>query len=155
MREPLVRFLDWEDAHVSFSTVHSDWPSGLRGVKRAGCAHTARQLLERLRICQRDILEFSRDPDHVSRDFPIGYWPIDGCPPSDAAWDGSVSQFKGDLEEMQHLLRNPAVELFAPIAHGEGQTVLREALLVADHNSYPLGQLITLRRLIGGWPRRD
>ena len=155
LREHLVRLLDWEDAHANFSTVLSDWPSNLRGLKPPGGVHTAWQLLEHLRICQWDILEFSRKPDHVSPDFPSGYWPVDECPPSDAAWDASVARFREDLEGMKALLRNPAVNLFAAIAHGQGQTVLREALLVADHNSYHLGQLVALARLLGHWPRRD
>ena len=153
LREHLIHLLDWEDAHVNFRTVFSEWPPELRGVKPAGCAHTAWQLLEHLRICQWDILEFSRDPDHVSPDFPGGYWPVDEAPPTEAAWDGRVTQFRIDLAEMKRLLANPAMDLFAPIAHGQGQTILREALLVADHNSYHLGQLLMLRRLLGDWPR--
>ena len=155
LREHLIRLLDWEDAHINFSTVLSEWPPELRGVKPAECPHTAWQLLEHLRICQWDILEFSRDPDHVSPDFPNGYWPADEAPPADAAWDGRVAQFRSDLDAMKRLLADPAVDLFAPIAHGQGQTILREALLVADHNSYHLGQLLMLRRLLGDWPRHD
>ena len=85
LREHLIRLLDWEDAHVNFNTVVSGWPKELRGTKLAGCPHTAWQLLEHMRICQWDILEFSRDPNHVSPDFPSGYWPVDEGPPSDAA----------------------------------------------------------------------
>ena len=155
LREHLVRLLDWEDAHANFNTVLSNWPSTLRGVKPPGCVHSAWQLLEHLRICQWDILEFSRNPDHVSPDFPSGYWPVDEHPPSDAAWDASVARFRGNLEEMKALIMNPAVDLYTAIAHGQGQTVLREALLVADHNSYHLGQLVSLARLLGHWPRCD
>ena len=155
LREHLIRLLDWEDAHVNFNTVLSDWPKENRGTKPAGCPHTAWQLLEHMRICQWDILEFSRDPNHVSPNFPSGYWPADNGPPSDAAWDASVIQFRIDLDEMKRMLGNPEVNLLAPIAHGQGQTVLREALLLADHNSHHLGQLIMLRRLSGIWPRRE
>ncbi len=153
LREHLIRLLDWEDAHVNFSTVLSDWPKELRGIRLAGCPHTAWQLLEHLRICQWDILEFSRDPNHVSPNFPSGYWPVDEGPPGDAAWDVSVARFRSDLDEMKRLLGNLAVNLLTPIAHGQGQTILREALLLADHNSHHLGQLIMLRRVLGDWPR--
>ena len=155
LREHLIRLLDWEDAHVNFNTVLSGWPKELRGTKLSGCPHTAWQLLEHLRICQWDILEFSRNPNHVPPSFPSGYWPVDEGPPNDAAWDGSVLRFQSDLNEMKGLLGDPAVNLLAPIAHGKGQTILREALLVADHNSHHLGQLIMLRRLSGTWPQRD
>lgn len=154
LSEHLIRLLDWEDAHASFDAVLSGWRIELRGVKPAGCAHTAWQLLEHLRICQWDILEFSRDPNHVSPDFPAGYWPDDEGPPGDAAWDGSIARFRNDLDAMKRLVMDPAVDLFAPIPHGQGQTVLREALLLADHNSHHLGQLIMLRRLLGDWPPR-
>ena len=152
LSEHLIRLLDWEAAHANFSTILSHWPKDLRGVKPAGCPHTAWQLLEHLRICQWDILEFSRDPNHVSPDFPTGYWPKEDSPPSDAAWDDSLAHVRDDLDALKRLLADPAVDLCAPIAHGEGQTLLREALLVADHNSHHLGQLILLRRLLGDWP---
>ena len=154
LREHLACLLDWEDAHVNFSTVLSKWPRELRGVKPAGCPHTAWQLLQHLRICQWDILEFSRDPDHVSPEFPTGYWPTGEDPPSDGAWNSSIAQVQSDLEEMRLLLLDSGVNLFAAIPHGQGQTILREGLLVADHNSYHLGQLLMLRRLVGDWPRR-
>ena len=154
LSEHVIRLLDWNDAHATFDSVFSGWPAELRGVKPAGCAHTPWQLLEHLRICQWDILEFSRDPNHVSPDFPGGYWPNDDAPPNDGAWDGSLEQFRDDLDEMKRLVMDPAVDLFAPIPHGQGQTVLPEALLLADHNSHHLGQLIMLRRLLGDWPPR-
>ena len=155
LRAHLIRLLDWEDAHANFSTVLSGWPPELRGVRPASYPHTAWQLLEHLRICQWDILNFSRDPGHVSPDFPSGYWPTEEAPPSDTAWDGCVAQLRRDLDEMKQLLADPAEDLFAPIAHGQGKTILREALLVADHNSYHLGQLLMLRRLLGNWSRSD
>ena len=104
-----------------------------------------------MRIAQSDILEFSRNPKHVSPEFPAGYWPETDAPPDDKAWEKSVRQFRADLKAMQDLVEDPATDLFAPIPHGDGQTILREALLVADHNSYHLGQLVTVRRLLGAW----
>jgi len=108
--------------------------------------------LEHSRIAQWDILEFSRNPKHVSPGFPEGYWPKTPVPPDGAAWDKSVEAFRRDLEEMISLVKNPKTDLYAKISHGDGQTVLREALVLADHNSYHLGQLVDLRRAQGDWP---
>jgi uncharacterized damage-inducible protein DinB len=108
-------------------------------------------LLEHMRIAQWDILEFSRDAKHVSPAWPEGYWPKSDAPADDAAWEASVSSFRADLKAMQKLVADRKTNLFAPIAHGEGQTLLREALLVADHNAYHSGQLVLLRRMLGAW----
>jgi hypothetical protein len=109
-------------------------------------------LLEHVRIAQWDILEFSRNPKHVSPDWPAGYWPPTEAPRSAAAWDKGVRQFRRDLRAMQELVERPQTDLFAPIPWGDGQTILREALLMADHNAYHLGQLVDLRRVLGVWP---
>jgi hypothetical protein len=103
-----------------------------------------------MRIAQWDILEFSRKADHVSPPWPEGYWPAND-PAGDAgdAWQKSVEAFRSDLKEMEALVSDPATDLFAPIAHGQGQTILREVLLVADHNAYHLGVLVTLKRILG------
>jgi len=151
LREHVVKLLDWQDAHVDFDTALRDFPASLSGAKPSGAAHTAWQLLEHLRICQCDILEFSRNPKHVSPEYPAGYWPPTGAPPDEAAWEKSVKAFGADLKAMQRLVADPETDLFARIPHGTGQTILREALLVADHNAYHLGQLVLLRRLLGAW----
>ena len=104
-----------------------------------------------MRICQWDILEFSRNPNHVSPEFPDGYWPSSDGPTHSDAWDQSVARFRSNLQEMIDLVADPATDLFAPIPGGDGQTILREALLVADHNAYHLGQLVFLRRCLGAW----
>lgn len=159
LRTQLVGLLDWSEAHLSFDDVLRDWPEGLRGVKptgaaprlRSGLAHTAWQLVEHMRIAQWDILEFSRNAKYVSPEFPSGYWPATEAPPDASAWDASLAAFRADLKAMQKLVSDPKADLFARIPHGEGQTILREALLVADHNAYHLGQLVMLRRLLGAW----
>jgi hypothetical protein len=138
-------------AHLSFDRAIAGLPARLRGARAQGAPHTIWQILEHLRIAQWDILEFSRNPQHVSPDFPGGYWPRTTAPPSPAAWKESVGAFRRDLKAMQKLVADPRTDLFARIPHGEGQTVLREALLVADHNAYHLGQLVLLRRLLGAW----
>jgi hypothetical protein len=123
----------------------------LRGQKPEGADHTPWELLEHLRITQWDILEFSRNAQHRSPDFPEGYWPKEAAPPSDKAWDKSVATFRAELKAMIDLINAPATDLFAKIPHGDGQTILREALLTADHNSYHIGQLVLVRKLLGGW----
>jgi hypothetical protein len=152
LRDHLLYLLRGGGAHLDFEKAIADLPARLRGAKPPGQPHTPWRLLEHLRIAQWDILEFSRSPRHVSPPFPDGYWPAGDAPPDDAAWDRSLAAFRADLKAMQDLVADPATDLFAPIPHGEGQTVLREALLVADHNAYHLGQLVLLRRLLGAWP---
>ena len=110
-------------------------------------------LLEHMRISQWDILEFSRDPKHVSPKWPAGYWPAGDESPGDAAWEKSAQAFRSDLDEMAQLVTDPKTDLFARIPHGDGQTILREALVLADHNSYHIGQMVLIRRLLGDWAK--
>jgi hypothetical protein len=111
-------------------------------------------LLEHLRIAQLDILEFSRNPKHVSPEWPEGYWPRAEAPPTPAAWNESIKKFRHDLGAMRDLVKNPKTDLFARIPWGDGQTILREALLIADHNAYHLGQMLDARRLLGAWQEK-
>jgi hypothetical protein len=151
LREHRLYLLRGGGAHLDFEAAVADLPADLRGVKPVGLPHSPWRLLEHLRICQWDILEFSRNPRHVSPQFPEGYWPKGDGPPDAAAWDRSVEAFRADLQAMEDLVADPATDLFARIPHGQGQTILREALLVADHNAYHLGQLVVVRRLLGAW----
>lgn len=152
LREHLLYLLRGGGAHLSFDEAIVDIPPEKRGMSVADVRHTPWRLLEHMRIAQWDILEFCRNPGHVSPKFPEGYWPPGDAPPDAEAWDRSVAAFHADLKAMQDLVADPSTELFAPIPHGEGQTMLREALLVADHNAYHLGQLVMLRRCLGTWP---
>ena len=151
LREHVVALLGESHAHVGFKDVIADWPPALRGTKPPGQPFTGWRLLEHIRISQWDILEFTKSAKHVSPKWPAGYWPTDDAPPDAAAWDKSVVQVERDLKEMQRLVRDPKVDLFARIPHGTGQTALREALVLADHNAYHGGQLVLLRRLLGAW----
>lgn len=151
LRDHLLYLLRGGGAHVDFEKAVADFPAGRRGEKVAGLAHTAWQLLEHLRIAQWDILEFSRNPKHVSPDWPKGYWPATEQPPDERAWERSIQKFRADMKALQKWVSDPTSDLFTPFPHGEGQTLLREALLVADHNAYHLGQLVMLRRLLGVW----
>ncbi len=152
LRQHLVELLRSKHAHADFETVVGGLPAKLRGAKPQGQPFTPWQLLEHMRIAQWDILEFSRSANYVSPEFPAGYWPKTGAQPTNAAWEKSVKAFRKDLRTMQSLVANPKTDLFARIPHGAGQTILREALLVADHNAYHLGQFVLLRRLLGAWP---
>ena len=151
LRQHLLDLLRGRNAHADFDTTVADLPSRLRGVKPPGAAHTAWQLLEHMRIAQWDIVEFSRDVKHKSPPWPEGYWPKTEAPPNAASWNNSLRSFRADLKAMAKLVADKKTDLFAPIPHGTGQTILREALLIADHNSYHLGQMVLLRRLLGAW----
>jgi uncharacterized damage-inducible protein DinB len=151
IRQHVLDLLRGRNAHADFDTVLADFPSRLRGVKPPGTAHTAWQLLEHMRIAQSDILEFSRDAKHKSPPWPEGYWPKTEAPPNAASWNNSLRSFRADWKSMAKLVADKKTDLFAKIPHGTGQTILREALLIADHNAYHLGQLVLLRRLLGAW----
>jgi hypothetical protein len=151
LRQQVVDLLKSSEAHVDFDKAVKDLPMELRGKTPKGAEHSPWELLEHLRIAQRDILEFSRSPQHKSPEFPAGYWPGTPAPPNDKAWDQSVQAFRKDLRAFCDLVENASTDLFARIPHGDGQTVLREALLAADHNAYHIGQLVLLRRILSGW----
>ena len=109
------------------------------------------KFVEHLRLAQWDILDFSRNPKYKEMKFPDDYWPPTEAPPDAEAWEKSLATFRADLEEMAKLVENPSTDLFARIPWGDGQTILREALLIADHNAYHLGQIVLLRRMLGAW----
>ena len=151
IRGQVAALLKGGQAHVTFDDAVKDFPTKQRGVKPNGMPYSAWQLLEHIRIAQSDILEFSRDSKHTSPKWPEGYWPETEKPPSDAAWDNSIADVKRGLLEIQNLINDPKTDLNAKIPHGTGQTILREALLVADHSAYHVGQLVIVRRLLGAW----
>jgi hypothetical protein len=149
LREHLLYLLGGGGAHVDFESVVKDFPVGKIDQRIDSMPYTAWAVLEHMRIAQWDILEFSRDADHVSPQWPQGYWPDeDVSAASTSRWNESIERFRSDLDEMKSLIADPGTDLFAAIPHGEGQTILREALLVADHNAYHLGVLVTLKRLL-------
>jgi hypothetical protein len=151
LRKHLLDLLAGGGAHAKFEDVIKGLPPKLRGTKPAKFPHSPWMLLEHLRLAQWDILEFSRNPKHVSPPWPAGYWPKKPAPANAAAWNKSIQQFRRDLKAMQRLVSNPKTDLFARIPWGDGQTILREALLAADHNAYHLGQMLDLRRMLGSW----
>ena len=152
LRQHVLNQLDVAQAHATFDTIIADLPPSLRGKRPDGLPYSPWELLEHLRISQYDILDFCQNPDYEQGDWPEDYWPDTAVPPSDEAWEASVAAFRRDLDAMKALVRDPDTDLFAEIPHGDGQTYLREALLVADHNAYHLGQVVTVRRLLDCWP---
>jgi hypothetical protein len=154
LREHVLYLLDGGGAHAKFDEIVAGIPAKILGQKPAGLPHSLWMLLEHLRIAQWDILEFSRNAKHTSPKWPEGYWPKTEAPPTTAAWNTSVKKFRQDLKTMQELVKDPKTDLFARIPWGDGQTVLREALLLADHNAYHLGQMLDVRRLLGAWPEK-
>ena len=151
VREHVLYLLRGGGAHLDFEKAIADLPPEARGRQAANLPHTCWQLLEHLRIAQWDILEFSVNASHVSPEFPAGYWPANSEPEGDEAWEASVDSFRRDLVAMQELVADPTTDLYCPIPHGDGQTILREALLVADHNAYHYGQLVMVRKALGAW----
>lgn len=146
LREHVLELLEGKFAHIDLDTALSDFPLSKINTRLPHSPHTAWELLEHIRLAQWDILEFSRDAKHVSPDFPDGYWNKENGSSED--WKRSVVQVLADLQAMRKLVTDKSTDLFAKIPHGDGQTILREALLVADHNAYHLGQLMLLRRML-------
>lgn len=151
-REHVARLLAWEDAHVSFDAAVKGLEPRLRGVPPPGLPYSPWQLIEHLRIAQHDILDFCRNPAYQEMKWPDDYWPASAEPPSAAAWTASLREFKVDRDALEAMARNPRIQLEETIPHGTGQTYLRELLLAADHAAYHIGQLVTVRRLLGSWP---
>ena len=149
--EHLVELLNGGHAHVDFDGAVKNWPANLQGMRPEGAAHSPWEVLEHMRLAQWDILEFTRNPRHVSPEFPAGYWPKTQASPDRKAWSKSADAFRADLKAMIKIVQDKSTDFLAPLPHGDGQTVLRAALLVADHNAYHLGELLLLRRLLGAW----
>lgn len=152
LRDQLADSLRGRGAHVPFEKAVDGFPVELAGRSVAGLPHTAWHILYHLWMAQWDILEFVRDPAHKSPEWPQGYWPGTAAPAADSGWDETVKKFRSDREAVIKLVQDPKNDLLAPIPHGDGQTLLREALLVVDHNSYHLGQLVDVRRALKAWP---
>ena len=151
LRDHLVKVLRGGSAHVDFDSATKGLPAALRGKRPKGAPHSPWEIIEHVRIANWDILDFSLNKDYVALKWPDDYWPPTPKPPTASAWSKSVRAFRADLEAMCTLVNNPKVDLLARIPHGDGQTILREALLVADHNAYHLGELVLVRRLLGAW----
>jgi uncharacterized damage-inducible protein DinB len=155
LREQLARALTWEEAHATFDKAVTGVPSECRGALADGFDHSAWQLVEHMRLAQRDLLDFCRDPRYShTLTWPDDYWPRDAAPPSDAAWAAAIAAFQHDREQLQQMVRDAQTDLFALVPTGTGkQTFLRAVMLVIDHNAYHIGQLVALRYALGIWAR--
>ena len=145
----IVHLLQGGNAHADLKKALDGLPPNLRGVKVDKLPYTIWQLVEHIRIAQWDMLEFSKDGSHESPNWPDDYWPKELAPKDDAAWDNSLEQIESDLEELIELVKSG--DIYKKIPHGDGQTILREALQAADHNAYHVAEIIVIRRLLGAW----
>jgi len=148
LREHLLYLLRGGGAHLDFKTLIADFTPDMINAKVEGVPYTPWHLLEHMRIAQRDIVRFSIDANHVSPEFPKGYWPAPDAVADHQLWNDTLDAFQADLTEMENLVSDQSTNLFAAIQHGDGQTILREALLVADHNAYHLGALALMKRIL-------
>jgi len=148
LRQHLIDALQGGHAHITFDDAVKGFPFDGAGVRPRGLPHSAWELLEHMRLAQEDILRFSQSADHQSPKWPEGYWPKSPAPESQAQWDKSVRAFRKDLKEFESMVKDPAHDLFQPFPWGDGQTLLREALLIVDHNSYHLAQIVQVKRLV-------
>jgi len=151
LRAQLARALGWHDAHVDLDRAVAGLAPELRGRRPPGLAHSAWEIVEHIRIAQHDIFDFCVNASYAEMKWPDEYWPPTPAPPSPSAWDASLAAYRRDLQAMQDLASRADLDLFAKIPHGSGQTYLREIVLVIDHNAYHVGELVTLRRLLGAW----
>lgn len=153
LRQLLAKALDWGEAHADFRTAVADFPIDLRGEVPPGFSHSAWELLEHIRIALWDIVEFTKDSRHKSPPWPKGYWPMSPTPPQDEAWDQSVDSVFDLVEEMRGLILDRSRPLLEPFPRSQGQTLMREALLAADHNAYHVGELVQVRKALKAWPK--
>jgi hypothetical protein len=149
LREHILYLLRGGGAHIDPHSALKSFPPDLINVRIGKLPYTPWQVLEHMRLAQWDILEFTRDANHVSPEFPDGYWPPAGAETDQVGWNKSLEGFLNDLEQMEELVSNRSTDLLRPLPHGSGQTVMREALLVADHNAYHLGALMTMKKAAG------
>jgi hypothetical protein len=147
--------LGWEEGHASLDSAVKGLAPALRGQRPDGYPHSPWELVEHIRITQRDLLDFSQNPAYVEKlEWPRDYWPTSPKPPSPDAWDKSIADYGRDREAFARFTTETDVDLTAKIPHGKGQTYLRTILLAVDHASYHVGQLVSVRRLLGAWPAK-
>jgi hypothetical protein len=151
IRALLARSLGWSDAHVAFDDAVAGLEPALRGIRPPGLPHSPWELLEHIRITQRDILEFCEREDYAEKSWPADYWPASPEPPSASAWEESIEAYRRDRSALQQLAERPAVDLESAIPHGDGQTYARELILTTDHTAYHVGQLVLVRQALGAW----
>ena len=151
LRDHLLSLLQGRNAHISFDDFVKDFPAKVCGQEIEGLPYTAWQVLEHIRIAQWDIVNFIKNPDYEELKWPEGYWPAKNAKATKEDWENTLARFKSDLREMIAIVRNPRTDLHAKIPHGDGQTILREAILIVDHNTYHIGEFAILRQVAKHW----
>jgi len=151
VREQLRVLLEGGNAHMTFDEAVANFPREHMNAKPPNVSYTPWQLLEHIRISQWDILEFIRNPDYVSPTWPEGYWPAESVQAGEVAWEKTLASFRADLQSLLAMVADPKVDLYTPIQHGDGQNILREILVVADHNAYHISEFATYRQVMGTW----
>lgn len=152
LREQLIELVRGGSAHADARTVLDNFPEEKRSLKPDGSPHNAWQLLEHIRVALDDLLEFCTNPHYVAPKWPEAYWPKEEAPASAEEWDKSVAAVLAGLASFEHLIKDEESNLHARIPWGDGQTLLHEVLLAADHTSYHLGQIVLLRKQLSAWP---
>jgi DinB superfamily len=151
VREQLRALLEGGNAHMTFDEAVANFPRGYMNMKPPNVPYTPWQLLEHIRMAQWDILEFIRNPQYVSPPWPEGYWPVESEQADEVAWEKTLASFRADLHSLLEMVADPTVNLYTPIPHGDGQTILREILVVSDHNAYHISEFATYRQVMGTW----
>lgn len=152
LRQQLMNLLTLEQAHMSFENAVANFPADHINTRPPQLEYTFWHLLEHIRICQWDILDYIQNPAYVAPDFPEGIWPARETTTDWAGWEKTIQQFYEDRQALLDLIKNPATDLYAPIPHGyDGHNILREILIVADHNAYHIGEFGILRQMMGLW----
>ena len=151
LRRHLLELLHGGQAHTTLEDALRNFPLDQAGVRPSGSPHSVWELLVHLRIAQHDILRFSQSADYQSPPWPKGYWPGSPAPTGEAEWKDCVRAIRDDLDAFEAMIADGTQDLFLPFPWGDGQTLLREALLIADHNAYHIGQIVLVRRWLGAW----
>ena len=145
--------LDWEQAHATLENAVKGLAPALQGVRPAGYPHSAWELLEHIRITQQDLLDFCQNPNYEEKlAWPGDYWPPTPVPPTEGAWEQTIADYRRDREALARFTNDSKLDLTEKIPHGTGQTYLRTILVAVDHASYHVGQIVSVRRLLGAWP---
>ena len=155
LREQLIQLLIGRNAHMNFDDAVADFPMDFINRRPPAVPYTPWHIIEHIRIAQWDILEFVRDPNHISPHWPEGYWPHPEATATEFQWKESIDSFKSDLQGVESIVEDEAIDLMAEIPHAPGYTYIREVLLVADHNAYHIGEFSILRQVMGTWPHDD
>jgi len=153
VREQLLALLIGGNAHMTFEQAVADFPAEHFNTKPINVTYTPWHILEHLRIAQWDILEFIRNPDHVSPQWPVGYWPHPDKSTDQEGWDKTISSFLSNLGSLRNIIKDPDIDLYAPIPHAADYTIFREILVVADHNAYHIGEFAILRQVMSTWSK--